>query len=105
MDRKTNLQDLRQGFNALHVSDHPAAEKALGVFTESVIAHSGNTFYEQLQTVSYNPDFKTLEAIFVMRQDNGYSGNLCTPGSMAFVRFYLDYGAGWEDQGYTGVNE
>ena len=105
MERKTNLQDLRQGFNALHVSDHPSAKKMLTAFKESVVAHSGNTFYEELQTVAYNPDFQTLEAIFATKQDNGYNGNLCTPGSMAFVRFYLDYGKGWEDQGYTGVAE
>ena len=58
-----------------------------------------------MQSVGYNPDFQTLEAIFVTKQDSGYNGSLCTPGSFAFVRFYLDYGAGWVDQGYTGVTE
>ncbi|MEP6748466.1 MAG: hypothetical protein ABJB86_12115, partial [Bacteroidota bacterium] len=84
---------------------HPAAEKMLSVFKESVVAHSGNAFYEELQSISYNPDFQILEAIFATRQDNGYNGNLCADGSVAFVRFFLDYGSGWEDQGYTGVNE
>jgi hypothetical protein len=79
--------------------------KTLSEFKESVVAHSGNTFYEELQSVSYNPDFQMLEAIFATKQDFGYNGNLCTAGSFAFVRFYLDYGSGWEDQGYSAVNE
>ncbi|MDB5009531.1 MAG: hypothetical protein JWQ06_320, partial [Mucilaginibacter sp.] len=102
---ETKLQDLRQSFSALHASDHPSVVEALNTLKENVVTYSGNTFYEELQSVSYNPDFQTLEAIFVMKQAFGYNGNLCTNGSFAFVRFYLDYGSGWEDQGYTGVNE
>src|ERR1700744_74856 len=102
---ETNLKDLRKSFSALHASNHPSAAKALKTFKESVVTNSGNTFYEELQSVSYNPDFQTLEAIFATKQDFGYNGSLCTPGSFAFVRFYLDYGSGWVDQGYTGVNE
>jgi hypothetical protein len=102
---ETNLQDLRQSFNALYASNHPSAAKALNTLKENVVTYSGNTFYEELQSISYNPDFQTLEAIFATKQDFGYNGNLCTDGSFAFVRFYLDYGSGWEDQGYTGVNE
>ena len=105
MERQKNIHDLRQSFSALHASNHPSTLKTLDEFKESVIAHSGNTFYEELQSVSYNPDFQMLEAIFATKQDFGYSGNLCTAGSFAFVRFYLDYGNGWEDQGYSAVNE
>ncbi|HEX5152128.1 MAG TPA: hypothetical protein VFW07_11825 [Parafilimonas sp.] len=105
MEKQKNIHDLRQSFSALHASDHPATRKNLSVFKESVIASSGNTFYEELQSVSYHPDFQMLEAIFVVKRDFGYNGNLCTGGSFAFVRFYLDYGTGWEDQGYTAVNE
>ncbi|MEO6851915.1 MAG: hypothetical protein ABI203_00540 [Mucilaginibacter sp.] len=102
---ETNLHELRKSFSALQASDHPSNAKALATFKENVVAFSGNTFYEELQSVSYNPDFKTLEAIFATKQPLGYNGSLCTDGSFAFVRFYLDYGAGWEDQGYTAVNE
>src|ERR1700749_1280589 len=105
MDRQKNIQDLRQSFGALHASEHPSTQKTLSDFKESVIAHSGNTFYEELQSVSYNPDMQRLEAIFATKRDFGYNGSLCTAGSFAFVRFYLDYGNGWEDQGYSAVNE
>ncbi len=102
---ETKLKALRQGFNALHASAHPANSAALKKVKEDVVSFSGNTFYEEVQSVGYNPDLQTLEAIFVTKQDSGYNGSLCTPGSFAFVRFYLDYGSGWEDQGYTGVTE
>ena len=105
MEKHKNIYDLRQSFSALHASDHPSTQKNLSVFKESVVASSGNTFYEELQSVSYNPDFQMLEAIFATKRDFGYNGSLCTAGSFAFVRFYLDYGSGWEDQGYTAVNE
>jgi hypothetical protein len=104
-DQEADLPDLRKSFGALQISGHPLAKNIQSAFKESVIAHSGNTFYEQVQSVSYNPDFQMLEAIFATKQNNGYNGNLCTSGSFAFVRFYLDYGNGWVDQGYTGVNE
>jgi hypothetical protein len=105
MDRQKNIQDLRQSFSALHTSEHPSVQNTITKFKESVVEHSGNTFYEEVQSVSYNPDFQMLEAIFVTKRDFGYNGSLCTAGSFAFVRFYLDYGSGWEDQGYTAVNE
>ncbi|MGN6530334.1 MAG: hypothetical protein ACTHK0_01095 [Ginsengibacter sp.] len=104
-DQEASLLDLRKNFGALQISEHPSAKDIHSTFKESVIAHSGNTFYEQVQSVSYNPDLQMLEAVFATKQESGYNGNLCTGGSFAFVRFYLDYGNGWIDQGYTGVNE
>lgn len=104
-DQEVQLHDLRKNFGALQIAEHATAKEAQGKLKESVIAHSGNTFYEQVQSVSYNPDLQMLEAIFATKQAQGYNGNLCTQGSFAFVRFYLDYGNGWIDQGYTGVNE
>jgi len=104
-EKEQTLHDLRSGFNALHVSAHPTSAQALAGFKEQVIANSGNTYYEQIQSVSYNPDLQLLEAIVSTKRDSGYNGNLCTAGSYAFVRFYLNYGSGWEDQGYSAVNE
>jgi len=104
-EKEQTLHDLRSGFNALHVSAHPTTAKALASFKEQVAANSGNTYYEQIQSVSYNPDLQLLEAIISTKRDSGYNGSLCTAGSYAFVRFYLNYGSGWEDQGYSAVNE
>jgi len=104
-EKEQNLHNLRGTFNALHVSGHPATVKTLANFKEQVAANSGNTYYEQIQSVSYNPDLQLLEAIVSTKRDSGYNGNLCTAGSYAFVRFYLNYGNGWQDQGYSAVNE
>ena len=104
-EKEQNLHNLRGVFNVLHVSGHPSTVKALAHFKEEVAANSGNTYYEQIQSVSYNPDLQLLEAIVSTKRDSGYNGNLCTTGSYAFVRFYLNYGSGWQDQGYSTVNE
>ena len=69
-----------------------------------VIKIAANVFYEQVTTVSYNPATQNLEADIQLKQSSGYSGSLCLDGSYEYVRFYLDYGSGWVDQGYTGIN-
>jgi hypothetical protein len=104
-EKEQNLQKLRSGFNALHLSGHPTTAKLLAILKAQVAANSGNTYYEQIQSVSYNPDLQLLEAVVSTKRDSGYNGSLCSAGSYAFVRFYLNYGSGWEDQGYSAVNE
>jgi hypothetical protein len=63
-----------------------------------------NTAYEELTCVSYSPKLDRLEATFQVKRPNGYSGDLCTSGSHEHVRFYLDYGFGWQDAGPASVN-
>jgi hypothetical protein len=60
--------------------------------------------YEELTAVAYNPETRNLEATLVIKKPIGYNGTLCTAGSIEYVRFFLDYGAGWIDQGLTAVN-
>jgi hypothetical protein len=60
---------------------------------------TGNTTYEELTCVSYNPDRRTLEATIAVKLGSGYSGGLCSNGSSEYVRFFLDYGSGWVDVG------
>ncbi len=66
----------------------------------------GNTTFESLGCVGYNPEFEELTATVKIKRANGYSGNLCSKGSYEYVRFYLDYqdGNGWEDMGYVALN-
>jgi hypothetical protein len=61
-----------------------------------------NTFYEDLTCVGYNSRLQALEATIDIRRATGYLGGLCTAGSIEYVRFYIDYGAGWEDLGLGG---
>ncbi len=60
--------------------------------------------YEELVCVGYNPNLDTLEATVSVKLASGYNGNLCQPGSTEYVRFYINYGAGWEDVGLVGFD-
>lgn len=62
-----------------------------------------NTEFEELTCVGYNPDAKCLEATIAIKLPFGYSGNLCQFGSTEYVRFFVNYGTGWEDAGLSGV--
>jgi hypothetical protein len=65
-----------------------------------------NTSYEQLTCVGYNPDTENMEATFSIKQSAGFSGSLCTAGSLEYLRFYLDLhdGNGFIDQGHVAIN-
>lgn len=67
---------------------------------------NGNTTYEQITCVGYNPQMKTLTAIVKINQNNGYSGGPCTPGSKEYVRFYIDYQRNgvWKDLGIVSFD-
>ena len=62
-------------------------------------AMAGNQAYEGIGCVGYNPTLDLIEATIIIKRASGYSGDLCTPGSDEFVRFYVNYGTGWEDAG------
>jgi len=61
-----------------------------------------NTQYEELTCVGYNPQTQLLEATVAVKLPNGYGGNLCMAGTTEYVRFFVDYGSGWEDAGVVG---
>ena len=66
----------------------------------------GNTSFEELVCVGYQPSLKHLEATVHIKLSNGFSGDLCGAGSTEFVQFYIDYndGNGWQDIGYAAFN-
>lgn len=65
---------------------------------------AGNTTFEELTCVGFDPDRDTLEATVAVNLANGYGGDLCSLGSRQWVRFFVDWGGGWEDVGVVGVN-
>lgn len=71
-----------------------------------VMQIKGNTDYESLGCVGYNPQLAQLRATINIKLASGYSGGLCSSGSLEYVRFYLSYdnGATWQDQGMKAVN-
>src|SRR5439155_14320954 len=62
-----------------------------------------NTSYEELTCVGFNPQTNFLEATIAVKLRFGYGGDLCQPGTTEYVRFFLDYGGGWEDAGLAAV--
>jgi len=65
----------------------------------AVLQMSGNVKYEEITCVGYNPDLDRLEAVVQIKLSFGYKGDLCSPGSTEFIRFFVDYGSGWTDAG------
>lgn len=60
-----------------------------------------NTFYEEIGCVGYQPQANRLEAVIFVKQPSGYGGNVCSPGTQEYVRFYasFDNGVTWRDLG------
>ena len=69
-----------------------------------VIEVSNDTFYEEATCLGFNPATNVLEAVVQVKQATGYNGSLCQTGSYEYVRFFVDYGGGWQDAGVTGIN-
>src|SRR5438067_793613 len=61
----------------------------------------GNTTYEEIGCVGFQPQFNRLEAVVYVKQPSGYGGAICSSGTPEFVRFYISFddGATWQDQG------
>lgn len=59
------------------------------------------THWEQLTCVGFNPQLSRLEAVVNINQATGYSGPLCSRGSQEYVRFFVDWGSGFEDVGMS----
>src|SRR5260370_6728629 len=70
---------------------------------EPVFELSGDTTWEELVCLGYNPTLGQLEAVVSIKQPTGYSGDLCTSGSTEYVRFFVDFGAGLVDVGLTSI--
>jgi hypothetical protein len=70
---------------------------------KAVLNIQGDTTYESIGCVGYNPQLSRLEAEVNIKLESGYLGGVCSSGSQEFVRFYISYdgGATWLDQGLT----
>ena len=69
-----------------------------------VVSIENDVFYEQVTCLGFNPATNILEAVVQVNQSTGYNGSLCQNGSFEYVRFFVDYGAGWEDAGLAAIN-
>ncbi len=70
----------------------------------------GNTNYEELRCIGLYPEQDLLEAVFDVKLPHGFGGPLCSNGSFAYVRFYVDWDGDGdfdeadEDVGMSRVN-
>ena len=56
-----------------------------------VLPMKTNTKYEELRCLGFYPEQDMLEAIIDVKLPYGYKGNLCSPGSFEYVRFFVDW--------------
>ncbi len=68
---------------------------------QPVVTIQSNTTWEELGCVGFQPELSRLEAVVFINQPTGYGGDVCSPGTPEYVRFYIsfDNGATWQDQG------
>jgi hypothetical protein len=99
--RAGNVPQERAQFRMLLLSNPNYFGTLEGSELAPVVAIKGNTTYEELQCVGYEPQLEVLEGVVLIKQDSGYLGGICTTGSVEYVRFYLstDGGSTWVDQG------
>ncbi len=69
-----------------------------------VIQLSKKTTYEEVTCVGLDQKLNQLEATVQIKRPAGYGGDLCQTGTVEYVRFYIDYGAGWEDTNYVAFD-
>lgn len=60
-------------------------------------------FFEELSNVCYNQVLSKVEATITINDTTGYNGNICAEGSTEYVRFFVDYGSGFENAGFSTV--
>ncbi|MEO1450849.1 MAG: hypothetical protein AAFV07_15075, partial [Bacteroidota bacterium] len=59
-----------------------------------VLPDNPKTKYEELVCVGLYPEADLLEAIIHIKEEGGYTTNLCGNGSKEYVSFYIDFGDG-----------
>ena len=91
------MQEMKQFVNKSQLSEYtlqaPFADLDINItdYLDDLFPNDGNTSYEELECVGYNPKLETLVATLRVKKDAGYSGGLCTAGSREYVTFYADF--------------
>jgi hypothetical protein len=73
------------------------------LFEKKLPPPKGNTTYEELACIGFQPELNQLQAVVYIKQPVGYLGDICSAGSQEYVRFFLSYdkGKSWHDAGMT----
>lgn len=95
---------LGSGISAELSSLPPDLAKLIDI--EKLFPKQGDTRYEHLHCVGYNPVEEKLIGVLQVKLSQGYSGGPCTQGSLEYVRFWADFdqdGVFETDLGLTAV--
>ncbi|HEY1983962.1 MAG TPA: hypothetical protein VGG85_01050 [Terracidiphilus sp.] len=103
---KLSPEVARQNFHALLLANPNYFGNLIDSPYKAVFKIQGDTAYDSIGCLGYNPQLEQLRATINIKQTGGYSGGVCSNGSQEYVRFYLSYDGGtvWQDQGLTAVN-
>ena len=97
------IDEKRSNFKALLLKNPNYFGNLVKSEFKPVFKMAPNASFEEITCVGYNPATNLLEATVAIKQPTGYNGNLCTYGSTEYVRFFVDYGKGWQDVGLIGI--
>ena len=70
---------------------------------DGLVATSGNRTFEELECAGYNPETRMLSGVIAIKRNSGYSGDLCDPGSIEYVGFWVFHGGSWHALGTAQV--
>lgn len=105
IDAKIPTPELeRENFKLLVASNPNYFGNMVGSPLKPVKKIAANTKYEELTCIGLNPKMDLLEATIQIKLPYGYGGNLCSSGTIEYIRFFIDYGDGWENLGLVGIN-
>lgn len=98
------IDEKRSNFKALLLKNPNYFGNLIKSEFKPVFKMAANVSFEEITCVGFNPATNLLEATIAIKQPSGYNGNLCTTGSTEYIRFFVDYGKGWQDAGSVGIN-
>jgi hypothetical protein len=91
----------RQQFRALILGNPNYFGNIKASPLKPVLKIQGDTTYEEIGCVGFQPQLNRLEAVVFLKQPTGYGGDICSAGTPEYVRFYISFDSGttWQDQG------
>jgi hypothetical protein len=108
--KRVNLKTARASYSMLVLSNPnyfgSVSASDVASVPKAAFKLLGNTSYEQVTCVGYNPQTEELRAVVKVKKTGGYSGGPCTDGSKEYVRFYVDYerNGTWVDEGVASFD-
>ena len=97
-DGELNGGDLQSSYQALSATATSSLVRGsrldpgieIADLPDILFAADGNTSFEQLECIGYNPDLDTLAATIHVKKSAGCSGGHCQGGSTEYVTFRAD---------------